>query len=113
MRRCSLFNNQTNNMKKNIFNLVIFAGLLGLSSCSGKSGFESDVTKMANYRCQIKKLEAKDPTDQSAQKELEAAKKDMNDFSNKMEEKYKDKKDDSAMNAQAEKIMLDVMAKCK
>ena len=99
-------------MKKNFLYLVVFAGMLGLASCSSKGSFESDVRKMADYRCKVKKLEAKDPTDESAKKELDAVMKEMDQYREKMQEKYKGKEDDKEMNEKADKIMEEVMAKC-
>ena len=100
-------------MKKNFFSLAIIAMVIVLTSCSSKSSFESDVRKMAKYQCEREKLRAKDQNDEKVKKEMEELKKEMNAFGDKMEEKYKDKKDDKAMNEQADKIMEAVMAKCK
>ena len=100
-------------MKKNFFSLAFLAVVIVLSSCSSKSSFESDVRKMANYRCKMQQLRAKDPSDEKAKKEMEDLEKEMNAYGDKMEAKYKDKKDDKAMNEQADKIMEEVMAKCK
>ncbi len=100
-------------MRKNFFSLAILAVIIVLSSCSSKSSFDSDVRKMAEYRCKVQQLEAKDPSDQKAQKELEDVKKEMDAYREKMSKKYEDKKDDKAMNEKAGKIMDEVMAKCK
>lgn len=87
--------------------------LLVLASCGGKSSFESDVRKMADYRCKIEKLSAKAATDPSAQKDMESLMKEMQEFSEKMEKKYESKKNDKDMEEKADKIMDEVMAKCK
>ena len=100
-------------MRKNFFSLAVLAVIILLSSCSSKSSFESDVRKMANYRCEKQKLEAKDQSDAKVKKDLEDLEKKMDAYGNEMEAKYKDKKDDKAMNEQADKIMDEVMAKCK
>jgi Skp family chaperone for outer membrane proteins len=100
-------------MRKNYFSLVVLASIIVLSSCSSKSSFDSDVRKMADYRCKVQQLEAKDPSDQKVQKELEDVKKEMSAYREKMSKKYEDKKDDKAMNEKANKIMDEVMSKCK
>lgn len=100
-------------MKKEFFSLAIFAIVILLSSCSSKSSFESDVRKMANYRCEREKLMAKDQTDEKVKKEIESLEKEMGEYAEKMEKKYDDKKGDKAMDEQADKIMDEVMAKCK
>lgn len=100
-------------MKKNFFSLAVLALIFVLSSCSSKSSFESDVRKMADYRCKMQQLKAKDPSDEKVKKELEVLEKEMDTYGEKMEKKYKDKKDDKEMNDKAEKIMDEVMAKCK
>ncbi len=102
-------------MKKKLIYLAIAGLLTGTISCSSKSGgsFESDVRKMADYRCQVQKLSAKDPSDEKAKKELEDVTKEMQEFRDKMEKKYEDKKNDSVMNNKADKIMDEEMAKCK
>ena len=100
-------------MRKNFFSLTVLAVIIVLSSCSSKSSFDSDVRKMADYKCKVQQLEAKDPSDQKAQKELEDVRKEMSTYREKMSKKYEDKKDDKAMNEQADKIMEEVMAKCK
>ncbi len=102
-------------MKKKFLSAIAIAALLSLSSCksSGSGSFETDVRKMADYFCKEQKLEAKDPTDESAKKELENLRAEMKAFDDKMEEKYKDKKGDKTMNDKAEVIMKEVMEKCK
>lgn len=100
-------------MKKNLFSLVAIALLIGLSSCGSKSSFESDVRKMADYRCKEQQLMAKDPSDEKAQKELADLKKELDAYREKMAEKYKGKEKDREMNMKADKIMEEVMAKCK
>lgn len=76
------------------------------------SSFEDDVIKMANYRCEIQKLKAKDPSDEKAQKDLEALTKEIDGYRKIMSKKYADKKDDKEMNDKADKIMSDILAKC-
>ncbi|HEY6064183.1 MAG TPA: hypothetical protein VIV35_11270 [Chitinophagaceae bacterium] len=100
-------------MRKNFFSLVVSAAIVVISSCSSKSSFESDVRKMANYRCEREKLRAKDQTDEKVKKQLEDLEKEMDAYGNKMEVKYKDKKDDKVLNEKADKIMEEVMSKCK
>lgn len=102
-------------MKKTLIYLAVLGLLSGTSSCKSSSSgsFESDVRKMADYRCQAQKLSAKDPSDEKAKKELEDVTKEMQEFRDKMEKKYEDKKDDKEMNEKADKIMDEEMAKCK
>ncbi len=100
-------------MKKNLFLSFAVALMLSLASCGGGGGFEGDVRKMANFNCERQKLEAKDQADPKVQKEVADLEKEMDEYREKMEKKYGDKKDDEKMNAKAQKIMADVMAKCK
>jgi predicted small secreted protein len=100
-------------MKKNFLSIAILAIVISLSSCGSSSGFEKDVRKKAEYMCSIQKLTANASTDEKVAKELEVIQKEMDEFDSKMEEKYKDKKNDEAMSATAQKIMMEVMAKCK
>ncbi len=100
-------------MKKNLISMAVLTVMIGLSSCKSSSSFDSDVRKMADYNCQEQKLKAKDPSDEKAKKDLEDLEKKKDAYSNEMEKKYKDKKDDSVMNAKAEQIMKEVMDKCK
>jgi len=100
-------------MKKNLFSLAAIALVIGMSSCSSSSSFEKDVTKMAEYRCKIQKLTAKDQSDEAVKKEMEALTKEMDEYRDKMATKYKGKENDKEMNDKADKIMDDVMAKCK
>ena len=100
-------------MKKNFLSLSVLAIVLSLSSCKSSSSFDGDVRKMANFRCKAKQLMAKDPADEKAKKELEDLQKEMKTYNDKMEQKYKDKKDDKDMEAKAEVIMKEVMDKCK
>jgi peptidoglycan hydrolase CwlO-like protein len=100
-------------MRKNFFSLAVVAVIIVLSSCSSKSSFEADVRKMANYRCDKQKLEAKDQSDEKVKKELEELEKEMDAYGDKMKKKYENNKDDKAMNEKAGKIMEEVMGKCK
>jgi hypothetical protein len=102
-------------MRKNMFRLSVIAIVVSLVSCGGGSGsgLEADVRKMAKYRCDLQKLMAKDQSDPKVQKEMTDIEKDMNDFGNKMEAKYKDKKGDKAMEEKADQIMKEEMSKCK
>ena len=100
-------------MKKKFFSIALLAIVLSVSSCNSSSSFDSDVRKMADYRCKMQKLMATGTSDEKVQKELEVLQKEMETFADKMEEKYKDKKDDKAMEAKAEAIMKEVMDKCK
>ncbi|MCX6315829.1 MAG: hypothetical protein NTW29_00950 [Bacteroidetes bacterium] len=100
-------------MKKTILPAAIIALSLAFTSCGGGGSFESDVRKMADYRCKMQKLEAKDPTDEKAKKELEDLTKEMEEYGDKMRKKYESKKDDKDMEAKADKIMKEVMDKCK
>jgi hypothetical protein len=99
-------------MKKYLILLPAFALAMLLHSCSYSSSFESDVRKMADYMCKAQQLSAKAPTDESAQKELDKLKKEMEEYSEKMEKKYKDQKDEKK-EEQADKILQEVMDKCK
>ena len=63
--------------------------------------------------CKVQQLTAKAATDESAAKDLENVKKEMDTFDEQMEKKYKDQKPDSKQTEKAQAIMADVMAKCK
>ena len=77
------------------------------------SSFEDDVIKMANFKCEKQKLKAKDPSDEKVKKELNDLQKEIDFYNDEMTIKYKDKKNDSAMNARAMQIMKGVMDKCQ
>ena len=98
-------------MKKNFFSIAILAVVVSISSCGSSSSFEGDVRKKADFMCKVQKLST--ATDEKAVKELADVKKEMDEFDAKMEKKYKDKKQDDAANATAQKIMTEVMEKCK
>ena len=98
-------------MKKNFLSIAILAVVVSMSSCGSSSSFESDVRKKADFMCKVQKLST--ATDEKAVKELTDVKKEMDEFDAKMEKKYKDKKKDDASNATAQKIMTEVMEKCK
>lgn len=100
-------------MKKKLFLIAAIALFICITSCGSKSSFESDVRKMADYRCKEQQLMAKDPSDEKAQKELADLKKELDAYRQKMTEKYKGKEQDEEMNKQAKKIMEEVMSKCK
>lgn len=100
-------------MKKHSLSIAIIAIAVATASCGSSSSFDSDVRKAANFRCKIQLLEAKDPTDEKAKKELEAVQQEMKDFGQKMEKKYESKKDDKELEAKAEAIMKEIMDKCK
>lgn len=100
-------------MKRTVLPAAMIALTLAFTACGkGGSGFESDVRKMADYRCKMEKLQAKAGTDESAQKEMTKLMEEMKEFTDKMEKKYADKKNDKEMNEKADKIMDEVMAKC-
>ncbi len=98
-------------MKKNFLSMAILAVVVIMSSCGSSSSFESDVRKKADYMCKVQKLST--ATDEKAVKELADVKKEMDEFDAKMEKKYKGKEQDSSKNATAQKIMTEVMEKCK
>ena len=100
-------------MKKQFLSTAVLAVVLLLSSCGSSSSFESDVRKKADYMCKIQKLTDDTAKNDKAAKQLEDVKKEMDEFDEKMEIKYKDKKNDEAMSAIAKKIMTEVMDKCK
>jgi hypothetical protein len=101
-------------MKKSILGAFALSLLIGLGSCkSSSSSLESDVRKMAEYRCKMQQLMAKDVSDEKVTKELEDLKKEMEAFGEEMSKKYEDKKDDKEMEAKAEAIMKEEMDKCK
>jgi formate-dependent nitrite reductase cytochrome c552 subunit len=100
-------------MKKYVALLVGLFILSGFYSCKSGSSFEKDVRKRADYMCKVQKLTAKAATDESAAKDLENVKKEMDTFDEQMEKKYKDQKPDSKQTEKAQAIMADVMAKCK
>lgn len=98
-------------MKKKFLSIAILAVVISMSSCGSSSSFESDVRKKADFMCKVQKLST--ATDEKSVKELEDVKKEMDEFDAKMEKKYKDKSQDSATNATAQKIMTEVKEKCK
>jgi hypothetical protein len=98
-------------MKKNFLSIAILAVVVSMSSCGSSSSFEGDVRKKADYLCKMQKLAA--ATDEKSVKKIADIKKEMDEFDDKMEKKYKDKKKDDASMAMAEKIMKEVMEKCK
>ena len=102
-------------MKKNFLPIVILTIVISLIACksSSSASFESDVRKMADYRCKMQTLMAKDPTDEKAKKELEDLKKETEAYREEMTKKYESTKGDTAMNNKANKIMDEVMSKCK
>jgi hypothetical protein len=100
-------------MRKNFLSIAVLAIVICLSSCKSSSSFEGDVRKMADYRCKKQLLQAKDPADEKAKKELEELDKEMDAYSEKMRVKYEAKKDDKEMEAKADSIMKEVMEKCK
>ena len=100
-------------MKKNFLSIAVLAVVLSLSSCGSKSSFEGDVKKFANMRCKAQQLAAKDQSDEKIKKETEELKKEMEAYGEKMRDKYKENKDDKEMDAKAEKIMGEIMEKCK
>ena len=60
-------------MKKNFVSIAILAVVLSISSCGSKSSFESDVKKMAEMRCQVQQLAAKDQADEKVKKQKAVA----------------------------------------
>ena len=101
-------------MKKSYLSVAVLAMVVLMSSCGGSSSsFESDVRKRAEYMCKVQKLSVTAATDEKAAKELEAVKKEMDEFDAKMEKKHKDKKGDDALSAKAQEIVKEVMEKCK
>lgn len=101
-------------MKRTVLPVTIIALTLTIISCGkGGSSFESDIRKVAEYRCKIEKLQSKAATDESAKKEMTQLMDEMRAFAEKVETKYADKKDDKEFNAKADKIMDEVMEKCK
>jgi hypothetical protein len=99
-------------MKKYLLLLPAIALAMLLHSCSSSSSFESDVRKMAGYMCKTQQLSAKAATDENAQKELDKLKIEMEEYSERMEKKYKDQQDEKK-EEQADKILKEVMDKCK
>jgi hypothetical protein len=98
-------------MRKNLFSFLALAFVISLTSCGGGGGgFEGDVRKMANYRCDLQKLMAQESPDT---KKIEDLQKKMGEFADKMSKKYEKDKDNEAMEEKAEKIMDEVMEKCK
>jgi hypothetical protein len=112
----NIFNTKTPEMKKYFLSLAILAIVTGLVSCGSKSSsasFESDVKKMASYRCDLQKLMGGDLNDESTKKKLEDLRSEMEKYRDEMEKKYGDKKNDKDMNDKADKIMKEAMEKCK
>jgi len=100
-------------MKKNFISLIVLAFVVSFSSCKSSSSFDSDVKKMADYRCQMQQLMAKDPSDEKAKKELEDLSVKMEAYADEMSKKYEKMKDDKEMEAKADAILKEVMDKCK
>ena len=100
-------------MKKNFISLIVLAFVVSFSSCKSSSSFDSDVKKMADYRCQMQQLMAKDPSDKEAKKELEDISVKMEAYADEMSKKYEKMKDDKEMEAKADAILKEVMDKCK
>ena len=96
-------------MKKNFLSLIVLVFVISFSSCKSSSSFDSDVRKMADYRCQMKQLMAKDPSDEKAKKELQELSVKMEAFGDEMSKM----KDDKDMDAKADAILKEVMDKCK
>lgn len=101
-------------MKKNFLTFIVLAFCLSFTSCKSSSGsFESDVKKMANYRCEMQQLMAKDMTDEKVKKELDDLTKEMTAYAEEMSKKYEKMEEDKEMEAKADAIMKEVMEKCK
>jgi vacuolar-type H+-ATPase subunit I/STV1 len=100
-------------MKKNFFSMAVLAIVISLASCKSSSSWDKDVRKKADYMCKVQQLTAKAGTDEAAAKDLEKVKKEMDDFDAEMEKKYKEKEPTAEQSASAEKIMKEVMEKCK
>ena len=100
-------------MKKNFISLIVLAFVVSFFSCISSSSFDSDVKKMADYRCQMQQLMAKDPSDEKAKKELEDISVKMEAYADEMSKKYEKMKDDKEMEAKADAILKEVMDKCK
>jgi hypothetical protein len=107
------FKPKTIYMKKNFLSMAILAVVVSMSSCGSSSSFESDVKKFGNMRCKAQQLAAKDQTDEKVKKELEDLQKEMSDYGDKMSKKYEKQKGDKAMDEKADKIMKEIMDKCK
>ena len=73
--------------------MAILAVVVSMSSCGGGSSFEGDVKKFGNMRCKAQQLAAT--------------------FGDEMSKKYEKDKDNKEMEAKADKIMKDIMDKCK
>lgn len=63
--------------------------------------------------CEIQKLQDKAATDESAAKKLDAVKKEMDAFDEKMEKKYDKKEPTEEQQKKAKEIVEEIMAKCK
>jgi Skp family chaperone for outer membrane proteins len=108
-----IFKLKTIYMKKNFLSMAILAVVVSMASCGSSSSFEGDVKKFANMRCKAQQLAAKDQSDEKVKKELEDLQKEMEAYGDKMTKKYESKKDDKEMEEKADKIMEDIMNKCK
>ena len=100
-------------MKKNFLSMAVLAVLFSMTSCKSSSSFDKDVKKRAEYMCKVQQLTVKAAADESAAKELEKVRKEMEDYDASMEKKYKGKDPSADESAKAAKIMKDVMDKCK
>ena len=93
--------------------MASFAIMVGAVSCKSSSSFDKDVRKRGEYMCTIQKLTAKGGTDEASIKALEKAKKELDEYDATMEKKYKDKEPTKEQQESAEKILKEVMDKCK
>jgi hypothetical protein len=119
-------------MKKIIVSFIMSVAILFLAACNSsknskpaavknetppptaEESFEADVRQLAGYQCKFMKLAEKIKAgDTLAKKDEEALEKELIAFTSKMEEKYKDKKDDKTLDEKANKILTEVMANCK
>ena len=101
-------------MKKFVLCSLLLAGSVSIFSCKSGSSFEDDVRKMAKLGCERERLnKLVMEGDSTALKKLNDVEKEGDEFVKKMEEKYKGKENDKAMNQKAEKIKAEEMAKCK
>jgi hypothetical protein len=104
---------KNNYMKKTLLSLVAATAII-LTSCGGGGGYEADARKAGEMACEMQKLTTKAMAgDEDAKKKLEEKGKEMEEFGKKMEEKYKDKKGDKAFEEKGEKIVEEILAKCK
>lgn len=82
-------------------------------SCSGYPTFEDEMKKIAYYRCELQHLRDIEDPDEELRAKIERLEAEMEEYAQKLEEKYHDDKNNKAIEEKAEKIIDEEMEKCK